>query len=104
MNGSEGSAFDLLYGLDAVHPGHHDVEQHEIRPKLADLLQRFDAVAGGDDLVALAFEPHLQDLDIVGDIVDDEDQRRITHFGYPASGRNSRILASNCRGLNGFAT
>jgi hypothetical protein len=28
----------------------------------------------------LAFEAQLQDLDIVGDIVDDEDQRRLTHL------------------------
>ena len=52
-------------------------------PKLADLFQRFDPVARGDDLVALTFEPHLQDLDIVRDIVDDQDPSWLAHFVTP---------------------
>ena len=44
----------------------------EIGQLVADDRQRGLAVAGGDHLVALAFEPHLQDVDIIRHIVDDQ--------------------------------
>ncbi len=76
-------ALQLLDGFDAVELRHHDVEQYQIGPKLPDLFQRLDAVAGGDDLIALPFEPHLQDRDIVGHVVDDQDASRLAHFVTP---------------------
>ena len=81
---------EALDGLDAVQSRHHDVEQHEIGEQFACLVERGDAVAGGRDLVAEAFEPHLQDLDIVRDIVDDEDQRRLMHQSLPQRTRRVR--------------
>ena len=78
-----GIGLQLLYGLDAVELRHLDVEEDEVGQLLADDGQRRLAVAGGDHLVVLAFEPQLQDLDIVGHIVDDEDQRRRTHKVVP---------------------
>ena len=53
------------------------------------------AVLGHDHLVAQALEAHAQDLDIVGDIVDDQDTSRIAH----QAPRISRTLASIWRGL-----
>ena len=68
---------------DAVELRHHDVEQHEIGKPVADHRDGGFAVAGQDDFVAPAFEPELQNLQIVGHIVDDQDQRRIAHPDYP---------------------
>ena len=60
-----------------------------------DRRQRLLAVARRHDLVAQAFQAHAQDLDIVGDIVDDQDTSRIAH----QEPRISRTLASIWRGL-----
>ena len=79
MNGSDAIGLEPFDGLDAVQLRHHDIEQDEIGQQLADLLQRLDPVRRGRHLVALGLEPHLQDVDIVRDIVDDQDQRRLTH-------------------------
>ena len=77
--GQRGVGLQLLDRRDAVELWHHDVEEHEIGQLVPDDRQRRLAIAGRGDLVALAFEPHLQDVDIIRDIVDDEDQRRLTH-------------------------
>ena len=45
----------------------------------AHLGERLLAVLGDDDLVAQAGEAHAQDLDIVGNVVDDQDAGRVTH-------------------------
>jgi len=99
MNGSEGSA---LGRLTVVEPRHHHIEQDEVRQELADLFERLDAVPRRRHLVALRLEPHLQDVDIVRDIVDDQDQRRITHHPpqkvFHRSGRRGRAVgAANYR-------
>ena len=60
--------------------------EERVAAQLGDLLQRLDPVGRGDHRVALGLEAHLQDLDIVRDIVDDEDQRRITHLLPPPEG------------------
>ena len=78
-----GVGLQPLDGLDAVHLRHHDVEQYEVGQQLAGLFQRLDAVPGGHDLVALALEAHLQNVDIVRHIVDDQNQRRLTHLSPP---------------------
>ena len=74
-----GVGLQPLDGFDAVHLWHHDVEQDEIGQQLPGFFQRLDTVPGGHDLIALAFEAHLQDVDIVRHIVDDKDQRRLAH-------------------------
>ncbi len=81
--GQRGVGFQLLDRGDAVELRHHDVEQHEIGQLVVNHRERRLAVAGGDHLVALAFEAHLQDLDIVRHVVDDEDQRRLAHSPPP---------------------
>ena len=92
--GQRGVGLQLLDRRDAVELWHHDVEEHEIGQLVPDDRQRRLAIAGRGDLVALAFEPHLQDVDIIRDIVDDEDQRRLTHRDSPCNhGRNSRTFA-----------
>ena len=67
-----GIGFEAFDGLDAVELWHHHVEQHEVGHQLADFLQRLEPIGCGHHLVALGFEPHLQDVDIVRDIVDNQ--------------------------------
>ena len=65
--------------LQPVDLGHHDVEQDQVGQRLARHDERLLAVLGDNDLVAHALEAHAQDLDIVGDVVDDQDTGRVAH-------------------------
>jgi hypothetical protein len=64
-----------LRHFDAVHLGHHDVEQHEVGRRFFDLFQRFRSVAGAVGGVAPRLETGAQQLDVVLMIVDDQDPR-----------------------------
>jgi hypothetical protein len=79
--------------LDAVEPRHHDVEQDEIGRRLARGGQRLLAVGRGDDVVAGAGEPRLQDLHVRRVVVDDEDARRRSQAGPPAADGESTDAA-----------
>jgi hypothetical protein len=71
-----------LVGLDpaqhlvAVHVRHHDVEQHGVELTLAHQAQRVAAVAGGDDVMALASEAAGEDVAVGRVVVDDEQPSR----------------------------
>ncbi len=97
-----GSAAKLPRDLEAVQPGHHDVEQHEVRQQRANRSQRLLAVDRLRGLVALAREARLQDLAVIRVVVDDQDQRRVAH--QPVRASQSTTLASRARGLNGLVT
>ena len=60
---------------EAVHAGHHHVEDHGVGPDLAGLVERGGAVGGGVHLEALELQAHREQLDDVGLVVDDEDAR-----------------------------
>ena len=75
----------------------------EIGQLVADRCQRRLAVAGGDNLIALAFEPQLQDLDIVGHVVDDKDQRRLAHSPPPKGKRFTAERTLHHKGHKGCA-
>ncbi len=62
--------------LDAVEPGHRDVEEHELRLALFDLPEGLGAALGGPDAVALLEEDRLVQGKGVGEVVDDEDVAR----------------------------
>jgi hypothetical protein len=68
-----------LADLDAIEPRHHDVEQDQVGKLIARGDQRLLAVGCGDDLVALAGEPGLDDLDVGRVVVDDEDAWGSSH-------------------------
>ena len=57
--------------IEAVEPGHDDVEQHEIDAELK-LREPFDAVAGGFDVVPQPLDEHLRDPANAVVVVDDE--------------------------------
>ena len=58
---------------EAVHAGHHHVEDHRVRPGFARPVQGLGAVGGGVDLESLELEAHREQFDDVGLVVDDED-------------------------------
>ena len=60
---------------EAVHAGHHHVEDDRVRPDFAGLVQRGGAVGRGVDLETLELQTDREQLDDVGLVVDDEDPR-----------------------------
>ena len=69
-------ALDLPRDLDAADFGHHDVEQDEIGRRRRHICERVMAVVCRGGGVPPALEAHLQHLDVVLVVVDDEDARR----------------------------
>ena len=84
--------------LEAVELGHHHVEEDQVRVFLAGKRERFLPVRRRQDLVAVDGEASLEDVDVGGIVVGDEDPRGRSHS------RCSRIFASRARGLKGFVT
>ena len=74
-----GVGLQRLEGFDAVHARHHDVENDDVGFQRAGLFEAFDAVAGGRDLVALRAQAQLDDLPVVGIVIDDEDEGLFAH-------------------------
>ena len=65
---------DAAADLEAVHPGHHDVQQHHVGLELVELFKAFFAVVGRRDLIALLGQVEPQQLADVGIVVHDEDR------------------------------
>ena len=63
--------------LPAVHDGHAEVEHDDIETKLGGPLQRLFAVGGGGRPPAAMGEELGVDLEVVVDVVDEQDQRRV---------------------------
>jgi len=70
-----GVGLDLPADLEAAHAGHHHVEQDEIGLDLIELRDRLLAVGRGVDLTGQRFEVGLEQLEVLGVIVDNEDDR-----------------------------
>ena len=64
---------DAAADLQAIHLGHHHIQQHHIGLDLIELVQTFFAVVRGGDLVALLGQIKPQQLADVGIVVHDED-------------------------------
>lgn len=58
--------------LEAVHAGHHDVQQHDVRAAVAAKLQRFRPVGDGDDVEIFGGKARFEEFDIGKEIVDDQ--------------------------------
>ena len=83
--------------FDAVELGHHHVEQEKVRQMFAGGGQRFLAVGGLQQLVAVHAEARRQNVPIGLVIVYDQDARWIVHNNASRRryGKYSRIFASN---------
>ncbi len=66
--------------LIAVHPGHDDVHEDEIRTHLARQTNALGAIGRGRGLVAVALERPLHDMHLGGRVIDDEYQRHLNHL------------------------
>ncbi len=71
--GGRNVAADPLARLDAVHAGHHDVEDDEVGRALLDLGESVLTVLRGGDLVALDTEIHRNDVEQSRIVVNDKD-------------------------------
>ena len=60
---------------EAVHAGHHHVEDDGVGTYLTGLVERGGTVGGGVDLEALELQAHREQLDDVGLVVDDQTPR-----------------------------
>jgi hypothetical protein len=78
MNGNEVSHFNLLTASMPSILG-ISVEQHQVWQQLAHFFERLHSVAGRHYLIALAFEAHLQDVEIVRNIIEDKNAGRVAH-------------------------
>ena len=58
---------------EAVHAGHHHIEQDDVAGAVGADFQRARAVACGDDLIIFRREPRIEQLHVEREIVDDQD-------------------------------
>ena len=54
---------DLLAGLEPVHPGHHQIQDHQIHRLAGGNLHRLHAVRAGQHLIAFVFQIEFNPLD-----------------------------------------
>ena len=76
---------EVAGGLDAVHPRHLDVHQHDVGAGRAGPFDRLEAVGGlADDLdVVLDREDHREARPHHGVVVDEQDRQRALHHDAP---------------------
>ena len=66
---------DPAAGLVAVHPGHHDVEQHDVGQLLARAASSASSPDAADDhREAVRREHRVHEPEVLGQVVDDEDR------------------------------
>ena len=105
-----GSFAQASTDLVPVHARHDDVEQDEVRLPLHDGLERLLARSSGHDEVAARREDGVEQLDVLGQVVDHEDRRRpgafvAGHGGAPADvgARYERTRPGSSRTSMGFS-
>src|ERR1700710_123684 len=62
--------------LKAVHVGHHDVEQDDVAFGARADIQRLGAIRRGQHIEIFGRQPGFQQLDVGGNVIDDQDTRR----------------------------
>ena len=64
---------DGAQDVPAVHHGQHDIEQHQIGPKLPEQVNALSAIGGDPGVVALFFKIHLDKFSDIRIVFDDQD-------------------------------
>ena len=64
---------DGAQDVPAVHHGQHDIEQHQIGPKLPKQVNALSAIGGDPGVVALFFKIHLDKFSDIRIVFDDQD-------------------------------
>ena len=65
---------DGAQDVPAVHHGQHDIEQHQIGPKLPEQVNALSAIGGDPGVVALFFKIHLDKFSDIRIVFDDQDR------------------------------
>ena len=63
--------------FEAIHAGHHHVQQDEVRSRFGSQRQRVDAVVGAVDPVTVAFQQGAHHANVRGLVIDDQDLARL---------------------------
>ena len=90
MGGRAG--FQPAAHLEPVEIGHHHVKQNDVAFGPRTHRQRLGAIACGQHVEILGGQPCFQQLDVGGDVVDDQDTRGHRNFSYPI---NRRTVSMN---------
>ncbi len=94
-----------LVGLQPAHHfqpvdlGHHDVEQDQVGQGFRHFRQGLLAVGRLDHLVAERAQPHAQDLDVIGNVVDHQDAGGVAHDQRLVVVEEARLARGNPRAL-----
>ena len=88
----------------AVEPWHDDVEEDEVRFRRLRELEGCVTVVGGDDVVAARSKYGLEQADVLGDVVHDEDPRRSVLGAHRAPLQCSSTVATKLTMFTGFET
>ena len=83
-------------GFDAVHRGHHHVEQDQVRPMCRSLLQTFGSVAGRIYFVARLGQVVTDEFEDVVFVVDEQDA--MTHKSVRNFCEDNKIIGKSCAG------
>ena len=94
MVASLGQAAQRLQELEAVHLGHHQVEQDQGGPRGGEPGQRDPAVLGLDDGNALALEAPAHHVAHGGVVVDDQDRPGLAGLASPRTTVSSRFQST----------
>ena len=86
-----GVVADLATHLVPAHLRHHHVQEHQVGRFLLHLEERLGPRGGRCHGIALRLEQVGQQLDVLGQIVDDQDPGGSAHARSPAAGRRSSI-------------
>lgn len=70
-------SLETLAGGDAVHAGHHKIEEHDVGRGVFEERERAAAALGDEDFVAGFGERIEQERKVGGGVVDDEDATRV---------------------------
>src|SRR5262245_26302858 len=98
------AAAQLAQGLEARHARHHDVHEDEVGPLALRLLDRLEAVAGGDDVVGALLQDHLLHEERRPRIVDEQDllpaHREVTADAVGGEGGGKAISRTTAPGFS----
>ena len=89
--------FDPPADFHPVHLGHHDIQQDQVRLLRSRERQGFFAVGGREDLIPVGGEAGLEDVQVHGVVVRDENPRRRSHGATAGTGGSSPGVRAGCR-------
>lgn len=90
--GQPGIGLERSKRLVAVHAGHHDIEQDQIRRRGSGQLERLRAAGGGRDRVSRIDDHPAQNADVVRNVIDNQYSHRKSRSLRPSSALSGILL------------